>query len=100
MGFPPPPDLPLPDVQDAELLNASFTLGLPVASLCGFALPSILLGLGIVLPSPLPIPPPLPKFKLAIGLNCSLDNPLDVSAGIEFGGGRVATGDPDPDLQY
>lgn len=100
MGMPPAPDLPLPDVQDAAGIELGFALGPPAVSICGFALPLPSILLGIVLPSPLPIPPPIPIPKLAIGLNCSLDNPLDISAGIAFGGGRVGASDPDPDLQF
>ena len=99
MGSPPPPDLPAPDVQDAlAAVPTGLAVGLPAASLCGYALPNPLIVFGIKLPSPIPIPPPLPIPKLALGLNCSLDNPLDLSASVEFGGGRVGASDPDPDL--
>lgn len=38
---------------------------------------------------------PIPRFRLAI--SCDLSNPIDVSAGLDFGGGRVAKFDLSPD---
>ncbi len=106
MGAPPPPDFPAPPqppaipaalAAAAALLQKGFSLQTPSAALCGFVLPSFLFAYGVKIPSPLPIPPPIPIPKLAIGLSCNLSNPLEISAGLEWGGGRTATFDPDPD---
>jgi hypothetical protein len=67
-----------------------------VASLCGFAIPSFLFILKFLLP-PLPFPLPLPTFNFSIGLNCDLNNPINVSAGLTWGGGRKPSYDRDPD---
>lgn len=98
MGFPPPPDAPSLEEQNALAVNAKFSPGLPVASLCGFTLPilSILFSINIPgLPFPIPFPP---NIAILIGLNCSLSNPLNISGGVSYGGGRIASFDPDPDL--
>lgn len=39
----------------------------------------------------------IPKFSLS--LNCDFGNPIDVSAGLPDGGGRIACFDPDPDKE-
>ena len=72
---------------DGPTLNASpcnFQIGLPRFSF-GFQLPSI------------SFPPPIPFPKFAFELSCSLDQPVNVSAGLEYGGGRQPAFDPDPD---
>lgn len=99
MGTAPPPDAPSPDDQDAASVDAGFAAGPPVASLCGFALPSFIpkLSIGIPIPS-INFPPPLPKFSLSLGLNCDVNNPLDVAGGIGWGGGRKASFDRNPDV--
>lgn len=97
MGFPPPPAGPPPAAQQAAAVSAGFSAGPPVVSLCGFTLPSFVFSIKFNLPSIFPLP--LPSFHFSIGLNCSLTNPLDISGGVSFGGGRVPTYDPDPDMQ-
>ena len=98
MGFPPPPDAPPLADQDLAELNASFDPGLPAASLCGFMLPFLSIFFSITLPGlPFPIPFP-PNISILIGLNCSLSNPIDISGGVSYGGGRIASFDPDPDF--
>ena len=73
---------------ESPALNASpcnFTVKIPFPQFT-LALPAI------------PFPPlPFPIFNLSLSLSCSLDNPIDVSGGIAFGGGRVACFDVDPD---
>lgn len=66
--------------------------------ICGFAIPKFLFALGFVIPT-FTFPPKLPIFRLAIGIVCNLTNPLNVSFGVDWGGNRVPTFDPDPDLQ-
>jgi hypothetical protein len=101
MGTAPPQDDPPPDVQDAQAADAGFALGPPVASLCGFAIPSLRFSFGFKIPG-LPgiaFPPAIPFPFLAIGLHCDSDNPLDVTAGVGYGGGRVSNAPPDPDSE-
>ncbi len=76
--------------------DPSFTKPELNASPCNFSfkLPSFSFGFSLVLP-PFPPPLPIPRFRLAI--TCDLNNPIDVSAGIEFGGGRTPASDPSPD---
>lgn len=89
MGSPPPPDAPSPAQQDVVTADAGFAAGPPVASLCGFAIPSFMFKFGLNLKLP-GFPPPLPKFSLALGLNCDVNNPINLSGGVAFGGGRKA----------
>jgi hypothetical protein len=99
MGFAPPPDAPPPAVQAASSAGAAFAAGPTVDSLCGFALPSLSnLFKFPALPAIPNFPPPLPIPRLSLGLNCSTDNPIDITAGIAYGGGRLPTSDPNPDL--
>ncbi len=99
MGFPPPQDFPTPQEQSIATANASFEPGPDAASICGFKFPpKFNFGYGFNLP-PIPIPFKLPSFKLSLGINCDLDNPFSLSAGVSFGGGRVAQFDTDNDEQ-
>jgi hypothetical protein len=93
-GSPPPPDAPSPDERKASTVEAGFKPGPPVGDLCGFKIPSFTFSLGFNLPS-LSFPPPFPRLTASLGLNCDLSNPVNVSAGISFGGGRKPTGNPD-----
>jgi hypothetical protein len=76
---------------------------LPVVALCGFVppLPQIFiphLKLPNFLPPGFPPPiPPIPKLPLP-GIICLLNNPLAITCGLSFGGGRSVQTDPDPDL--
>jgi hypothetical protein len=99
VGTAPPVDAPsLPD-QSALSASAGFDPGLPAADLCGFVVPFFSFALGFD-PPPISFPPPIPTFGPSLGLNCSTTNPISVSAKLPYGGGRVGTGDPDPDLQF
>lgn len=101
MGTAPPKDDPSPAEQDAASVDAGFALGPPVASLCGFAIPSLRFKFGLKFPG-LPgisFPPPLPFPFLSLGIHCDSDNPLDVTAGVKYGGGRVSNAPPDPDQE-
>lgn len=91
MGFPPPLDGPPPEVR-AEL-DAGFEPSPTGAILCGFGLPSF--GFSFSIPSfSLPFPV-LPNLNVALAMKCDLSDPIDAEFG--FGGGRVPTGDVDPD---
>lgn len=120
MGHAPPPDAPPPATQELLASAATFSVGVKLPdlplfpggqlgvgvstpnfpfSICGFKLPgpfSINLG-------PLTLPPikiPLPDFFAALGISCDgilNGHPLDFTAGVKWGGGRVATYDKDPD---
>jgi hypothetical protein len=96
MGDAPPPDYPPPE-QDSVGASAGFAEGPPVASLCGFTIPSFIPKIEIKIPK-LSFPPPLPTFlfSFSLGLSCDTSNPLDVSASTPFGGGRQSNAAPDP----
>ncbi len=96
MGAAPPVDFPPPDDQDKVSADASMSVGKPVVDLCSFKLP-------FAFSVSLHIPDILPKiptfwFKLGFGLNCSLDNPLDVTASSPFGGGRIGSPPKNPTM--
>ena len=97
MGSAPPADAPSVAQQAASAAGAGFSAGPPLGQLCGFAIPGFTFKLLPSIP-PISFPPPLPSFRLSIGLNCSADNPLSVSAGLSYGGGRVSNSDADADL--
>lgn len=99
MGTSPPADAPSPEDQDAASVDAGFAPGPPVATLCGFAFPSFKPFLKIGIPiGGISFPPKIPTFSPSLGLNCDVNNPLDVTAGVKWGGGRVASFDRDPDV--
>lgn len=67
------------------------------ASPCAFAIDFRLPVFTLNLQAP-PFPPPfLPSFNLSLKLSCNLDEPVDVSAGIAPGGGRLPCFDESPD---
>lgn len=67
------------------------------ANPCEFQIKIPLPTFNLVLPA-IPFPPSfLPVFNLSFTLSCSLDNPIDVSGELAFGGGRIPCFDPDPD---
>ena len=110
MGFPPPPNFPSPGPAPeapagiSGSVSASATFGAPTtkATICGFSFPIppiLTLTFGIELSITLPnFPPafPLPWIKLV--LSCDPNDPIDISGGIGFGGGRASNAEPDPDL--
>lgn len=79
------------------VVQADFTKPELNASPCNFEfkLPSFSFGFNL---PPFKFPPfeiPIPRFRLAI--SCDLSKPVDVSAGLDFGGGRTSNAEPDPD---
>lgn len=70
------------------------------ASLCefSFTLPSFPIPPVFVLP-PIPFPPPLPIPKISFSLSCDPNKPIDISAGIAWGGGKIPCVLPDPDQE-
>lgn len=80
-------------------MDAGFDAGPPAASLCGFAIPTIRFKFGFNFNLPgFSFPPKLPIPYLSLGLNCDLNNPLDLSAGLKPGGGRTSNAPPSPDM--
>lgn len=70
-----------------------------LASVCGidFTIPTFAVPPAISIP--FQFPPPFPFPKLNFKLSCDPNDPIDISAGLENGGGRIACLDEDPDLQ-
>lgn len=99
MGSPPPVNNPPPDTSTTSQ-DKFATPGPPVASLCGFTVPSLPnFSPGFSLPTDaLGIPPQLPIPKLPFGIDCGSHNPQDASKGVAYGGGRTPNADPSPDL--
>jgi hypothetical protein len=94
MGSPPPPNYPSPSASaSVDVVPAA-----PAATICGFAIgiPRLKFGLSISLAG-LGFPPELPIPWLSLKLTCSLSDPVDVSGGLAFGGGRPVNSEPDPD---
>ena len=58
------------------------------ADLCRFQLKLPTFSFGFVFPN-IPFPPTLPFPKFGFALTCDPRNPIDISAGIDFGGGRL-----------
>ncbi len=60
------------------------------AEICNFSLhvPNIPLPPQFILPA-IDFPPPLPIPKVSFALSCDPNKPIDLSAGIAFGGGRI-----------
>jgi hypothetical protein len=89
----PPKDAPPPAEQNAVQADAGFEPSPTGTTLCGFGFPVFSYNLGFKIPN---LPSfAIPTFDFFVKLNCSLSDPLDAEFG--FGGGRVPTGDPDPD---
>ena len=87
-----------PACLDAGVDFGSLDGGDVTASLCEFSLklPNIKIPPVFNLP-PIPFPPPFPIPKLSFTLSCDLNKPIDISAGLPFGGGKIPCVLPDPD---
>lgn len=80
----------------APSADASFNAPSLNASLCNFQLKLPSFSFGFVLP-PLPFPPNIPFPKFGFALSCNPADPINVSAGIAYGGGKIPCLDADPD---
>ena len=115
MALPTPPAVPsvpsLPNVPPAPKLpgtppdlSQGFGGAPSALSVCGFAIPLNFPFPSFTIPIDLSfIPNPLPIPRTALALNCSLNNPLSITASvagpvIPKGGGRLPNALPDPDL--
>jgi hypothetical protein len=83
----------------SSTLDVGMAPSLPVAALCGFTLPVLRFAFGLRIPS-IAFPPALPIVLPSLGLNCSLDNPIDVTSGVPAGGGRTPNVPRDPDDDF
>lgn len=97
MGAAPPPDGP-PLVEAGASASGGFDASVD-ASTCSFSLglPKFAFVFGFN-PPPFAFPPKLPGLNLAFSLSCDLSKPVDVTAKLEYGGGRTSNAPPDPDL--
>lgn len=87
---------PCIDLSSADA-SVSFTKPALNANPCNFSfrLPSFIPSLSLPsIPFP-PLPFPVPSFEFK--LSCSLDQPIDVSAGLSWGGGKIPCFEPSPD---
>ncbi len=82
------------------MAKASITAGFSKpeinASPCEFRFKLPAFTFGFTLPD-IPFPPPLPIPHLSLSHSCDLSKPIDVSAGISFGGGRTSNAPSSPD---
>jgi len=82
----------------ADIVEGSFSKPELNASPCDFKLKLPSFSIRINLPS-IPFPPALPTLAFHFALSCDLANPISVSGGVAYGGGKVASFDSDPDMQ-
>lgn len=90
-------DASSPGEQDLIDADAKMPDSPSAESLCKFKFPP---GLPWSLKFKIPafaFPPPIPFPSIPIGINCSLKNPISLTANIPNGGGRRSKADPDPD---
>jgi len=78
--------------------GADFATPTVNAQLCGFSIQLPKFSLKFLLPA-IAFPPKLPIPSFSFALSCDPSKPIDVSAGLSYGGGRVSRTDPDPDLK-
>lgn len=78
--------------------NAGFgTKSTAIALPCGISIKLPIPDISIILPTLLLSFSFPPKFPFSFSLNCDPTDPIDISAGLPYGGGRVACFDPNPD---
>jgi hypothetical protein len=84
-------------IEGSASANAAFPPGPSADNLCKFPFPpKLAININLII-KPLPFPPKLPVPFINIGINCSLSNPFNASAGIASGGGRTSNAAPNPD---
>lgn len=79
--------------------NASFTEPQLNADPCNFVLVPPSFSFSFTLPSLPNFPPTLPLPSFHFELSCSPDNPISVSADVEWGGGQTPNYNKSPDLE-
>lgn len=77
-------------------MAASFNAPEVNAQICGFSIRLPKFSISFLLPA-INFPPKLPIPRFSLQLTCDPSNPIDVSAGLGYGGGRTSNADPDPD---
>lgn len=77
--------------------GVSFGSGAVIAGPCGLSLTLPTINIDLLLPRILANINFPPKLAFNFSLNCNLSNPIDVSAGLDFGGGRISCSPPNPD---
>lgn len=70
-----------------------------VASVCGFDFPFPTIPFPPAFNLPFTFPPKLPTIKFALKLTCNPRDPIDITAGIAYGGGRISCRDAAPSEQ-
>ena len=114
MGSPPPDDAPAPiDTSNAADSSCSSSNGVSgsaggnigldvgsthVATICGFSIdiPSLKFSISLFLALLIAFAIPF-DFHLSFKLSCDLSNPIDISGGLSWAGGRCSNAPPDPD---
>lgn len=89
-----------PKCLDAGVEFGKIGEGKVLASICGFSLkiPDIPIPpVSIRLPSLADLLPKIPIPTLSFALSCDPTKPIDITAGLPFGGGRIPCVLPDPD---
>ncbi len=70
-----------------------------VASVCGFELQIPTIPFPPALNINFKFPPALPKIKFGYALTCDPKDPIDITAGLGWGGGRLSCSDESPDQE-
>lgn len=91
-------DAPSIEEQDALELAAGFESGPIGPEICGFQIPGFSYNLGFKLRLPTFFFQFPPTFFFALGLQCDLSNPVDLTYG--YGGGRVGYVPPEIDADF
>jgi len=65
---------------------------------CGLSLKIPSFSFGFTLPT-LSFPPAIPIPVFGFTLSCDPHDPIDLTAGLDYGGGRTPNHDPDPDAE-
>lgn len=77
--------------------DIGFGAGAVIAGPCGLSLTIPTINIDLLLPrifANIKFPP---KIAFNFALTCDLKNPIDISGGLDFGGGRISCSPPNPD---